>query len=162
MKFRLLSNDELSFLEEELKAFLIVNGIDGPEWEKINKETPDKAVGLVEIFSDEVLQKVYSKIEFVEFRSPKTVMVFKIGDTSADLISLQVDENSSVDLSTPESIHSALQHKANEIQFFKQFRLHTKSKEEEIHLLLENGCVPSVEEFWLSLKKITSNESKSH
>ena len=157
MKFRLLSNDELSFLEEELKAFLIVNGIDGPEWEKINKETPDKAVGLVEIFSDEVLQKVYSKIKFVEYRSPKIVMVFNIGDTSIDLISLQVDENSSADLSTPESIHNSLQHKANEIQFFKQTRLQNKSREEEIHLLLEQGCMPSVEEFWLSLKKIISN-----
>ena len=38
MKFRILSDEELKVFEEDLKHFLIANGIDGSSWEKINKE----------------------------------------------------------------------------------------------------------------------------
>ena len=47
MKYRMLKADELSALEGDLKAFLIVNGIDGSIWERINNEEPEKAVKLV-------------------------------------------------------------------------------------------------------------------
>ncbi|MCO5258977.1 MAG: DUF6495 family protein [Crocinitomicaceae bacterium] len=154
MKYRLLTDDELSSLEDELKAFLIVNGVDGTEWEKINKQSPEKAVRLVELFSDSVLEKVYSKIQFLEFRSPKMCLVFKINEDNSDLISLQVKENSIADLSTIESIHNALIQHARDILMFTQNKKHTKSRGEEVHLLLEQGCVPSVEEFWLSLNKV--------
>lgn len=157
MKYRLLTDDELSHFEGDLKAFLIVNGIDGPEWEKINKETPEKALGLIEIFSDNVLEIVYSKIHYAEFRAPKSLMVFKINENSTDLISLQLPENSTANFSTVESIHAALTQHAGEIQFFRQSRKHTKTREFEVHALIDQGCVPSDEEFWLSLETITSN-----
>lgn len=157
MKFRLLTNDELSVLEDDLKAFLIINGIDGTEWKRINKNEPQKAVGLVEIFSDTVLQKVYSKIRFLEYRSPKTCIVFNCKAEETELIYLQLSEKSYADLSTPESIHTALLNNTEEIQFVKQSHPHRKTREEEIHQLIEQGCVPSVEEFWVSLETVTEN-----
>lgn len=159
MKFRILTNDELNVLEEDLKAFLIVNGVDGSEWEKINKNSPEKAVALVELFSDMVLEKVYSKLQYLEFRSPKTCMVFNCGTSETRLISLQLDEKSPADLSTPESIHQALLQHANTIQFLKHTRVHQKTREEEIHQLIEQGCVPSVKEFWVSLETVIDNNN---
>jgi len=44
MKYRILTADELVHFEEELKQFLIVNGVHGDEWEKMNRETPERAV----------------------------------------------------------------------------------------------------------------------
>ena len=78
MKYRILSQEELELLEDDLKAFLIVNGIHGDEWREMNKSNPVKAVELVELFSDTVLQKVYDKIRFIEHRSPKSCMVFHL------------------------------------------------------------------------------------
>ena len=76
MKYRMLTADELVPFEEELKQFLIVNGVHGDEWEQMNRDTPEKAIELVELFSDTVLQKVYEKIEFLEFRSVDSCLVF--------------------------------------------------------------------------------------
>ena len=66
MKYRTLKEDELLGLEEEFKQFLIVNGIHNDEWVKMNQEETDKAVELVNIFSDTVLQTVYEKIKFID------------------------------------------------------------------------------------------------
>ena len=57
MKYRYLTPEELQLFEDELIQFLIVNGIDGPEWEKINKTNPDKARELVGLFSDVVIHR---------------------------------------------------------------------------------------------------------
>lgn len=155
MKFRCLTNEELAVLENDLKAFLIVNGIDGDEWAKINQNEPEKAIKLVEIFSDSVLHIAYSKMKYVEYRSPKTCIVFHCGDTNTEIISLQLNETTQADLSTPESIHHALLNHAGDIQLNRQSKPNNKSREEEIHQLLEQGCVPSSKEFWVSLEAIT-------
>jgi hypothetical protein len=44
MKYRRLTQEELTHLEGDLKAFLIINGIEGEAWEKLNQESPEKAL----------------------------------------------------------------------------------------------------------------------
>jgi hypothetical protein len=154
MKYRLLSNEELSALEEDLKAFLIINGIDGSTWENINKTEPQKAIGLVGLFSDSVLQKVYEKIKFLEFRASKTCIVFHCTENEIELISLYLNKDSVGDFSTPENIHQTLINYPTEILASKQSQSYKKSREEDIHQLIEQGCVPSVKDFWVSLIEI--------
>lgn len=151
MKFRMLSDEELKVFEEDLKHFLIANGIDGSEWEKINKNDPDKAVDLVGIFSDAVLQKVYEKVRFLEFRSAQSCFVFKLRQDKIELIAIQ--RNGQVDLSTPESIHDALTNRLAELQFFRSEKGYNLNREAEIHKMITDGCVPSHEAFWMQLEK---------
>ena len=153
MKYRVLTNEELIPLEEDLKAFLIVNGVDGSEWGKINVNQPEKAVELVELFSDVVLQKVYEKIQFLEFRSSTSCLIFKCGSESIDLISIQSLPESDCDLSTPESIHEALVKNSDSLTFFKSSKKYNGIREQEIHQMLESGCLLSSEDFWNLLTK---------
>ena len=155
MKYRILSSEELKHLEEELKQFLIVNGVHAEEWERINSEEPDTAIDLVELFSDSVLQKVYEKVRFLEHRSKTSCLAFHAGKDEVEMISVVRKEGSNLDLSTPESIHHALLNHAGDIQLNRQSKPNNKSREEEIHQLLEQGCVPSSKEFWVSLEAIT-------
>ena len=104
MKYRILTTEELTHFEEDLKQFLIVNGVHGDEWERMNRETPDKAVELVALFSDTVLQKVYEKIRFLEFRSVDSCLVFHCLSDRMLLIAIQRTQPD-LDLSTPENIH---------------------------------------------------------
>lgn len=154
MKYRLLLSEELSHLDEDLKHFLIVNGIHGEEWERINKEQPEKAIQLVEIFSDTVLQKVYEKITYLEFRSPGTCMVFFCTPENLKLISIQRKEGAELDLSSPESIHEALRTKIKELDFFRSEKPYSKDRESEIHQMLEQGCFISSSEFWNILNEV--------
>ena len=154
MKYRILSEEELEVFAEDLKHFLIVNGVHGEEWEEMNKVNPEKAVQLVELFSDTVLQIVYEKLKFIEHRSATSCLVFYLKSDEVEMISLNAKPESTVDLSTPESIHEALVHQPSELTVFKTSKPYTKERELEIHQMLEQGCVNSTESFWQALVKL--------
>lgn len=154
MKYRILSDEELQHLEGDLKAFLIINGIHGEEWEKLNREEPQKAMELVELFSDQVLQTVYEKVKFLEHRTPESCIVFHFGEKEQELIAIQKNPDSMVDLSSVEGIHAALTKTPGDLSFFTSKKNYNDPREQEIHQLLEQGAVLSDSGFWDSLKKI--------
>lgn len=153
MKFRVLTTEELSYFEEDFKHFLIVNGIHAEAWLQLIKEEPQKGLQLIELFSDTILQKVYDKISFLEFRSVDSCMVFRFKSDSIDLITIQKKEKATVDLSSPESIHSALINTSEELTFFSTSKAYTTDRAQEIHRMIEQGCLISTAEFWNSLAK---------
>ncbi len=154
MKYRILSDEELSHLEGDLKAFLIINGIDGDAWKEMNAEEPEKALALIELFSDKVLETIYEKIDFLEFRTSDSCLVFKLGEKDQSLVSIQKNQDSLVDLSTPEGIHDALANHFSELQFFTSKRSYTQEREMEIHTLINQGCVLSTADFWQALQEV--------
>lgn len=156
MKYRLLTDEELQHLEGDLKAFLIINGVEGDLWKQLNEEEPEKALALVELFSDQVLQTVYEKIEFLEFRSPDACMVFHCKKEEQELIALNRKTDGNVDLSSIEGIHSALVYHASDLQLFKTQKAYSDQREVEIHQLIQQGCVLSTLEFWNALEAIVS------
>lgn len=151
MKYRCLTDDELELLADDLKRFLIVNGVHAEEWEHMNKVNPRKAVQLVELFSDTVLDKVYSKIEYLEHRSPEACLVFHFDDAKVELISIQRNQDAKLDLSTPENIHEALSKQADQLTFFKTEKPYTKERNSEIHQMIVQGCFVSTKDFWDAL-----------
>ena len=151
MNYRILSKEELSHLEEDFKHFLIVNGVHAEEWESLNKNEVKKAIQLVEVFSDTVLQKVYEKIEYLEFRSLDTCMVFHVCEDKIELISIHRKAESTIDLSSVESIHEALKNHGAQLTFFKTEKPYSKNRETESHEMIEHGCVLSSSQFWTAL-----------
>lgn len=154
MKYRILSDEELQHLEGDLKAFLIINGIHGEEWEKMNQQEPTQAFALVELFSDQVLQTVYEKVKFLEHRTPESCLVFYFKEKEQELIAIQRNSTSEVDLSTIEGIHQALLNHLKELSVFTSKKEYHVEREKEIHQLIEQGAVLSSDEFWNSLQKI--------
>lgn len=154
MKYRLLSDDELETLSDEFTHFLIVNGVHHEEWVEMNRDHPDQALALVEIFSDTVWQKVYEKLRFIEFRTKDSCMVFRLNPDHIDLISINAKPGSSVDLSTPESVHAALVEHPEALTMFRNRKAYTEEREAEIHRMISQGCVHSSEEFWKALEQI--------
>ena len=65
---------------------------------------------------------------------------------------------SQLDLSSVESIHHALTNHINELDFFQSKKAYTQDREQEIHTLIEQGCVLSVQEFWDSLNELIGNK----
>ncbi len=154
MEYRMLRNDELVHLEDDLKAFLIVNGIHADEWEKMNRDDPDRAVELVGIFSDTVLQKVYEKIRFLEHRSTESCTIFHLLGDRMRLISFNRSKESTVDLSSAEGIHEALVRHFDQLSFFRSEKAYSQSRELQIHQLIEEGCYVSTESFWKAIEEV--------
>lgn len=153
MKYRLLSQEEQQYFDEDFKYFLIANGVKNEEWLEMNETSPKKAEELVGMFSDAVLDIVYKKIQYLEHRTKDSCMIFHFKDDAIELISLSA-QNPKLDLSTPESIHHALQKHANDIQLFKTQKNYNEEREMEIHRMIESGCVPSTADFWQALETV--------
>ena len=103
----------------------------------MNKTDISKAVQIVEIFSDTVLQKVYEKIKFVEFRSENSCIVFDCQEDKIELISIQGKSGINVDLSTPLSIHNELKNNFSNLQFHRSEKKYSSSREKELQLFLQ-------------------------
>lgn len=157
MKFRLLNKEEQQAFDEDFKHFLITNGVSNEEWIELNKKQDSKAAELVAVFSDTVFQKVMEKIKVLELRQDKSLMVFHCGKENIELIGINaLPEAKELNLSTTESIHSALTQSAKSLQFFKQNKVYQKERELEVFEMIEKGCVPSHIDFWNNLKKATT------
>ena len=152
MKYRILTDEELGAFEEDFKHFLIANGVMAEEWATMNTDDPGKALEMVGLFSDTVLQKVYEKIRFLEHRSKSACLVFKTNPREIELISIH-STHETADMSTPESIHEALVSQSHNLTIFKTQKPYSKEREMEIHEMIGSGCVPSSEAFWISLEK---------
>lgn len=153
MKYRMLTVEEMDIFDEDFKHFAVANGVSKEEWVKMNESNKEIAAELVGVFSDTVLQKVYENLKFIEHRSPSSCLVFKLNKTDIDLISLNANSEK-IDLSTAESIHEALVNQSEELSIFKSKKTYSKTREEEIHEMLSQGCVNSSEAFWVLLEKV--------
>ena len=158
MKYRMLTKEEQIIFDEDFKAFLITNGVHAEEWAEMNKSDVPKATELVELFSDIVLEKVYQKIEYLEYRSVDSCLVFQCTPDDMKLISITPKQKDGTDLSTPESIHEALTKNAQNLTVLKTSKQYSPLREMEIHKMIEQGCVASSKEFWNALERSISVE----
>jgi Family of unknown function (DUF6495) len=153
MKYRMLSAEEMEIFDQDFKHFAITNGVSNEEWIEMNHSNKQLATKLVEVFSDTVLQKVYEKMKYIEHRSAQSCLVFKFNEANIDLISISASDET-VDLSTPESMHSTFLNDAGKLSIFRSTKAYQKVREEELHEMLQQGCVNSSEVFWLMLEKV--------
>ncbi|MNE84765.1 hypothetical protein D3C80_1817010 [compost metagenome] len=109
---------------------------------------------MVELFSDQVFQTIYEKIQFLEHRSPESCLVFRFLKEEQELIAIQRNPDSQLDLSSTEGIHQALSQHMKDLSVFTSKRAYVQEREQEIHQLIEQGAILSSEEFWNSLQEI--------
>jgi hypothetical protein len=153
VKYRILTKEEMEIFDEDFNHFMITNGVTNEEWIEMNQSDLEKATALVELFSDTVLQKVYEKLQFIEFRSDDTCMVFHCQKEMMELISLN-KKRGEANLSTPKTIHDSLQNYPEDLSVFKTEKKYTDSREKEVHDLFEKGCFVSSQEFWDALNSL--------
>jgi|TARA_R110000737_G_scaffold193486_2_gene214743 cag pathogenicity island protein 24 len=154
MKYRLLTKEEREIFDEDFKHFMISNGVTNEEWLEMNESNLEKATELVELFSDLVLEKVYQKIEYLEFRSENSCLVFHCTPDTIKLISILPKTGKKVNLSTPESIHEALINQFSDLDLFKSEKGYATLRELEIHQMVEQGCLNSSKDFWNALTQL--------
>lgn len=153
-KYRFLSDEELKGFEDEFKQFLIANGLHKEEWEAMNKNDPDKAIDIVGLFSDLILDKVYDKTEFVLHCSDKQIMAFKFTKEKALLLAVEYKGDDVIDTERPLEF---IKNNASEMLIYgtsKTFNASDRNK--EVNLLVQGGAVASdnsVFDFLAEIKK---------
>lgn len=153
MRFRLLSNHELKYLESEFKQFLVVNHIHTHEWKKMNESEPEKALAIVELFSDTVLFKVYEKINYLEFRSKQLFSVYKIFHDRIQAIHIK-SEDEKISLENDNEISQSINSVSSKLSIYRAEKKVNPNKEDEVHRLVEQGCINSNEFVWRQFNEL--------
>lgn len=160
MKYRYLTDQELELLEKDFVHFLVANGIDNDEWVRINTESKEKALEIVGLFSDVVIEKAIENIKYLEFRSTKSLKLFHCKDEEISLIGLDIDEESLLDFNEAESAEKAINEGTEAIKTYKTKKAYHPSRTEELFKMMEGGCYIVDGKFYNTLNHL--RESKQN
>ena len=152
MKYKRLTTDELTALEQEFVHFLAAAQITGPDWEKIKKNEHWKAEELIEVFSDMVYEKVLSKIKFLEYREKKTLNIFNCTEEHIVLVGLRVHEHSNLDLTADNVFSQWNENTSNAVNVIRTERPYLKERGVEVFELLQSGCYITDDRLFTILK----------
>lgn len=140
MKYRFLTDNELDLLENDFEIFLNKEGVGFKEWKKFNKDAPESAQKLLAKFSDIIFFKVLQDVEYLEYRTDKSLRLFECRKNKMIVIGIDLDKNSFLNLTDPSSIVKIFDTNFKGLKSFQIERLYEFNREDEIYHLMENGC----------------------
>lgn len=158
MKYRALHKEELEGVKDEFVKFLAANSVTAEDWEQLKKEENDKAMKLIDIFSDIFWDKALSKIKALEVRTSTVLRVMQFQNEKVELIELRLPEDATVDLTSKEDLQkiSSGEIKLAAIgpEMYTGSKDYDKSREEELFFFLEQGAQPCNENLYYGLKSM--------
>jgi hypothetical protein len=162
-KYRLLTQEELKPLEDDFVKFLSANTVVADGWDKIKKEDPKKAEGLIEIFSDIVWEKALEKIKCLEARTEKDMKVFNFPDEeSMEMIHLKIGKDKDFSLVNQEDLKKVTNGEASLADFdpelFTGKRDLKEDRKREIFEMMEQGCTPCPEALYYALENMIESK----
>lgn len=149
MRFSCLSNDQLKELEKDFVEFLIVNGVEGDSWKKINIENPQQAIALVEIFSDLVWEKILTQIKFLELKTNNHWAFCKMEEDKGDMIIIRSKNQTDLNIENGD----VLSFNPLEMELITASKKYNKNREEEIFELIQSGYLKCEPHFYENLLK---------
>lgn len=158
MKYRLLTNEELQSLEKEFIHFLATNAITADDWVRLKAEQPQQAFGMVETFSDMVLEKALMNIKYIEHRSTNELKLFYFQQDKVSLAAIVVDETLGINLTEPDSLQALtakLQGADQElVRAYTTDKPYYKQREVELYEMIEAGCLIVDEKLYNLIRKM--------
>ncbi|MBK7638172.1 MAG: hypothetical protein IPJ13_30780 [Saprospiraceae bacterium] len=137
MKYRRLTAEELSGLEKEFVHYLIINGIDAQEWEKIKSVSAEKADKMIEIYSDMVFEGICAKVKYCEYFDKDGLKLFRCDEDEIRLTEI-------IPTSAFDSVQEMMTHLAknpDEFRIFYTSKGYKPDRNLEIFRMISAGAV---------------------
>ena len=161
MKYRRLTNQELAELEKEFVNFLVSNTVTGDDWEKIKQESPERAEGLIEIFSDIVFDKTIKKLEFLQLKTPTDLKIFHCKKEEIELVGLKVEGKSDLDFTqniSSEEMIKKLSSSNAKLQMYSATKKYKNNREQEVFEMMQWGSLISDGKLFRTLKTLSTTK----
>lgn len=145
MRFRRLTTEELTPLEDDFVQFLAAHQITAKDWLTMKEKDEQKVFELIDVFSDIVLEKVFSNIEYLQHRSKDTIRVFHCQDDKITMTGLQISDVSK-DLTNPEHLSLLSQPDAidGKVKLFQIDKAYAQQRPDEVYsMMYKDGCRPA-------------------
>lgn len=149
--YRRLTIEELSLLEKEFIEFLIVQGIEASDWEKLKTNHTSEANQLIDNFSDMVLDTTLRKVKFLEFISPKKIHVYQCLPEQLVLVAIEAPENSSIDFTDIEKRRTYMENVPEGLKIYTTSKTYHPTRELELFKLTQLGCLISDDKLFKSI-----------
>jgi hypothetical protein len=150
MKFRRLTIEELEHLKDDFVKFLASNTVTAQDWQKTKEANPQKAEELIELFSDIVLEKVYSKVDLLEVQETHSILFFKFDDELITTLGISTEDGTKISELTENQEYDKVK-----ITGFRNTRVLEKSqKATEVHRLIESGALIGRKKLFDTLNEI--------
>ena len=148
MKYRLLSDEELTHFKKDFIDYLVVNGLTGEDWAKMKEERVEDANKILDSFSDVVFESIFRKNMFLDHVSKNKIKCFQCLGDKIVLIGLN-SSNSSIDFTTLKDFSVLANTKGLEV--YTSEKEYTKQREIEMFEMTNDGCSLSKGEMFKKL-----------
>lgn len=146
MKYRRLGKEELLELEQEFVRFLASHSITAEDWEKMKKESQEKAEGMIDIFSDIVFEQTLKKITYLELKTPRDYRTFHCLSEKIFMVGILIEGPSNLDFTQnlpPQEMMAQLQMSNAKLKLYKGEKTYNKEREVELFELMQKGALIS-------------------
>lgn len=141
MKYARLTKEQFEELHQEFINFLASQSITADEWEDIKINKPQVAEEELDVFSDLVWEGVLNQARFLEHFSPQQIYLFKLTETSLNLIAVKV-ENEQVDITTRQGYNWLQQNLMDKrVSLYTSSKAISKDRNKDIFALIQQGAV---------------------
>lgn len=154
MRFKRLPNQDLQQLEKEFINFLASSGVTADDWKDILNNKPEQQEELINLFSDIVYEKVFQKIQYLDFRAINDFKVFQLGKDEITMIGVQLPTEITIDFNVSEEFNAFFQSIPNGCKIISTSKKYIENREDEIFEMMENGCCTIEKELFTSIKKL--------
>lgn len=134
--YRSLTIEELELLKDDFIKFLILQGYDSAQWEKTKHLSPHEAKRLIDLFSDIVIEKSLSNIQYLEHFDGKSMKIFKCEDKEIFLVAI----DSVRAFATWEEMSKEILFNPTIFSVYKTSKPYNKDKNIEIYKMLHAGA----------------------
>ena len=141
MKYARLTKEQFEELHQEFINFLASQSITADEWEDIKINKPKVAEEELDVFSDLVWEGVLNQAQFLEHFSPNQIYLFKVKETTLDLIAIKV-ENEAVDVTTQSGYNWLQQNLMNDaVSLYTSSKGIGEERNKDLFALIHQGAV---------------------
>lgn len=153
MKYRRLTRQELEPLHEDFALFLAANGIDKKSWDEIKSTDPERAEGILDLFSDFVFEQTLPNIKFLEQLAPQRLAFYAFAEGEVQGIFV-VAKNPKLDLTKISWAEIPERFKNEDAEIYAGTRKLSGTHEHEVFALMQQGALPSDGKGFEALKNI--------
>jgi len=140
LRFKCLSSDELTVLEQQFVSFLAAQSILAPDWEKMKEADPTQAQEIIEDFSNLVYGSVMSDARYLERTTKHTLYCYQCLNDRFVLIALEMEQGSDVDIRTMDMNSITAIAANNQLHIYTTEKPYTNDKADEVFAMMELGC----------------------
>ncbi|MEN9969111.1 MAG: hypothetical protein RIR94_1305 [Bacteroidota bacterium] len=142
LKFRPLTTQELTELETEFKQFLVINALYDDEWRQLAANNPSKAQEFIDLFSNIVLEKVYTKLPGLLHIGEDFITVFDFQKDIWNFYHFQLTSNISLSEINADNFLAFIRTSWSALTLKKGTKRSSEQKAEQVYTLICKGATP--------------------